>query len=93
MTDCQRDQKAQFAERLQELSELTWGEINQAPRDGLGTEKIAQYSLREAIPEHISPDVRILSFKFGRGARMIGYREERVFHVVWVDLEHDVFNG
>lgn len=93
VADCQQAQKAEFAQRLQELSGLTWGDINQAPRDGFGTEKIAQGSVRPAIPSHLSPDVNLLSFQFGGGSRIIGYRDHQVFHVVWIDPNHRVYTG
>ncbi|MDP9364975.1 MAG: hypothetical protein M3Q10_12250 [Chloroflexota bacterium] len=91
VTDCHQAQKAEFAQRLEELSRLTWNDINQAPRQGLGTETISRTSIRRPIPDHVTLDVRILSFYFGGGARMIGYRRDRVFHVLWIDPNHKVY--
>lgn len=93
ISDCQQSDKSALAERLEELSQLTWGQIMQTPRTGMGTETISQESIAPAIPQHITPDVRILSWRFGRGARIIGYREDQVFHVVWVDPNHQAYSG
>jgi hypothetical protein len=93
VSDCQADHKAALADRLQELSQLTWGEILQAPRKGFGTETIAADSIRPRVPQLITPDVRFLSMYFGKGARLVGYRDDQVFHVVWIDPHHKVYNG
>lgn len=93
ISDCQQSDKAALADRLEELSQLTWGQIIQAPRQGMGTETIARDSIVPAIPHHVTPDVRLLSWRFGGGARIIGYREDEVFHIVWVDPNHQVYSG
>lgn len=59
----------------------------------MGTETISRESINPAIPRHVTPDVRILSWRFGGGARIIGYREDQVFHIVWVDPNHNVYEG
>ncbi len=64
-----------------------------APRQGLGTETIPQLGINETIPEHITPDVRILSSRFGQRARLIGYRSDEVFHIIWIDPKHKVYQG
>lgn len=93
VSDCQRDDKAAFAERLQELSAMTWGQIMLAPRVGLGTEVIDQASIKRPIPPRITPEVTLLSWRFGGGARVIGYREDRLFHLLWIDPNHDAYKG
>jgi hypothetical protein len=85
VSDCQPNHKAEFAQRLEELSRLTWGEIVQAPRRGLGSETFAQNTIRVPIPDFVTPDVTLLSWRFGGAARIIGYRDDQVLHIVWVD--------
>jgi hypothetical protein len=36
ITQCTKDERAAFAVRLRELSELTWAQLRQADRHGLG---------------------------------------------------------
>lgn len=91
ISDCQAVDKGEFAQRLQELSQLTWNQIVLSPRQGLGSEKIDRESIKVAIPEHLSRDKRILAFRFGGGARIVGYREDQIFHVVWIDPNHNVY--
>lgn len=72
---------------------MTWGQIIQAPSGGMGTEPIPQNQIIPPIPPHITPDITLLSWRFGQGARMVGYREGEAFHVVWVDPNHHVYSG
>ncbi|APX94290.1 hypothetical protein BWR19_15860 [Halomonas sp. 1513] len=90
--DCEREQQAAVADTLRRLSQLTWGEISQAHRHGLGYEKISRDSLKVPIPPQVTEDAQLLSFRCHAHAPMVGYRVDRVFHVVWVDRAFDVYN-
>jgi hypothetical protein len=65
----------------------------QAPREGLGTETLDRNSLDESPPDHVTPDVRLLALRFGRGARVIGYRDDEILHIIWIDPHHKVYRG
>jgi len=93
VSDCQPADKAAFAERLQAWGMMTWAQIMQAPREGLGTETIDRTSLQETPPNHVTPDVRLLAMRFGRGARVIGYRDDEILHIIWIDPNHKVYRG
>jgi len=85
LSACEQSEKAAFAEKLHQLSKLTWAEICQAHRHGMGFEKITRDQLRCSIPPHISTDVNILAFRFCGKAPMLGYRDGRTFHVLALD--------
>jgi hypothetical protein len=91
VSDCQAVDKGEFAQRLQELSQLTWNQIVLAPRQGFGSETIALRSIKVAVPNHITDDRRLLAFRFGDAARIVGYREDQIFHIVWIDPNHNVY--
>lgn len=91
ITRCTNEQAMQFAERMKRLCSMTWQQIQNADRHGLGTEIIKQSSLRVAIPGHITPDVNLLAFRCFGMAPMIGYREEEVFFVLWFDPDFEVY--
>ncbi len=91
--DCQREAKAAFAEWLEEVSKLTWQQIHQAPREGWGTEQIPHEQFSAALPRAVTPDRQILSMRFGRGSRVIGYREDATFHIIFVDPNHNAYAG
>ena len=85
LTRCGQQERAEFAVALRDRSRMTWAEIMRAPRQGLGSEKIGD--LKVAIPNTVPADKhgRIVAFRFGQLARFLGYRDGRLFHVLWID--------
>lgn len=45
LTECDSEEKVAFADTLFNLSQLTWSQIKNAPRHGLGSEKIGKESI------------------------------------------------
>lgn len=89
---CIKDEKAALAEKLFRLSKLTWAEIKQLPRHGLGYEKIGRSSFKVGIPDHITADVDLIAFRFNGLAPMIGYRRNSTFYIVWLDRAFNVYD-
>ena len=87
LTDCEKDEKAAFADRLYELSRLTWAQINQAGRHGQGYEKLDRDAIKGgAVPAGITADVNIIAFRCIGRAPMVGYRSaDGVFNILWID--------
>lgn len=85
VTSCEQQEQASFAVTLRRLSSMTWAQIRNAPRHGLGTEKIDRGSLRARVPDGITEDVVFLAIRFHGMAPMVGYRSGQTFHVVWLD--------
>jgi hypothetical protein len=88
---CNQEQKAAFADTLYNLSRLSWVEIMQQSKHGLGCEKIPRYRIRRPIPAHITDDITLLAFRFWKKAPMVGYRMEETFHIVWLDKDFDLY--
>lgn len=85
VTNCSEEQKAAFVMRLRQLSRLKWSEIKGSHRHGLGAEKIARSSFLVSIPDIITEDAAILSFRCFGLAPMIGYRKGHTLFLVWID--------
>jgi hypothetical protein len=86
ITRCTLEEKAAFVDRLHRLSQMTWAEIQIAPRHGLGTEIISRDSLGDRTnPTEMTEDVPLLAFRFMGLAPFIGYRTDRIFTVLIVD--------
>jgi hypothetical protein len=91
VSDCTKDEKAAFASRLREMSQLTWQQLRQAPREKQGYEKIERNAIKVSIPKTLTPEVNIIAFRcFGKGP-VIGYRSKAVFHIVWLDPNFKVY--
>ena len=51
---CSNEQKLSFINKVSKLSILTWGQIINSPKHGLGTEKIEQNPIKTKIFKKIS---------------------------------------
>lgn len=89
---CTKDQKAALADRLHELSQLTWQQIMQADRHKQGCETIDRNAIKASIPACITEDVKILAFRFSGLAPMVGFRRNEVFFIVWLDRGFSLYN-
>lgn len=92
LSKCEKDEKAAFADTLHRLSQMTWQQIFQAGRHGLGFEKIARSSIKSGVPPEISEDVNFLAFRFCAKAPMVGYRDGSVFYVLWLDRAFSLYD-
>ena len=88
-----QEHKAMFAEAIFKRKNLTWNQIKQIDRHGLGTEKIAKSSIKAAIPKFITDDVNhFLAFRFHGKKPMVGYRQKDVFFILWFDHDFSLYN-
>lgn len=93
LSKCDVKEKAALADTLHELSRLTWSQIQAAPRHGKGCEKIDRASIKgDSIPLHITDDTHLLAFRFFGKAPMVGYRTDRIFHLVWLDRDFTLYS-
>jgi len=91
ISKCGKDEKAAFADTLHRLSQKTWAEIKSSHRHGIGFEKIDRRSIKSGIPEHLREDVNFIAFRFYGKAPMVGYRDKRIFHILWIDREFKLY--
>ena len=91
LSQCTKDEKAAFADKIAQLSQLTWSQIQSQPRHGLGYEKIEKNAIRSSIPNHITDDVNLIAFRFCAKAPMVGYRDRAVFYVIWLDRDFTLY--
>lgn len=92
VSNCERDDQAAFACTIEKLSRLPWKEIRNAPRHGVGTEKIPRDRLRSGIPASVTDDVEFLALRFSGKKAMVGFRSNEIFHVVWLDRSFTLYN-
>lgn len=82
---CNAEHQAAALRKIFTLSKMTWNDIQNAPRHGLGTEKIARSAITAAIPAGVTEDVTFLALRYNGLAPMVGYRDGRTFHVLYLD--------
>jgi hypothetical protein len=91
---CEKNDKVALAEKIQIIGNKTWQELQQAPRKGLGFEKINRNAIKASLPKHLEKDeaINFIAFRFSGNKPMVGYREHEVYHVVWLDRDFTVYN-
>lgn len=90
---CDRNTQALLSQKLEELGRLNWNQIQSTSRKGKGHEVIQQNSIR-APQAKIPGDRDYLSFRLGKGKNsvFIGYRVGKVFYIVWIDPNGEVYS-
>jgi len=92
ITSCTDEERLSFVDKMYRLSQLTWSQLRQAPRQGLGYEKIDRESIRVGIPANVTEDVNFIAFRFCGKAPMIGYRsDDGTFYIIWFDRGFTVY--
>lgn len=91
LSACTAEEKAAFADRLHELSQLNWQQIAQAPRHGQGSETISRKAIKSPIPAVITEDVTIIAFRCIGKAPMVGFKAHDTFYVVWIDRAFSLY--
>lgn len=83
---CEKDDKAALADQLRILGSKTWAELQQAPKHGIGCERIERNAINGSFPRHLENDksVAFLAFRFSGKKPMVGYRDDEVFHIIWL---------
>lgn len=92
VSSCTSDERSNVLSKLRTLSKLTWQQIKQADRHGLGFEIIGRDSFRASIPRFLTPEINLISFRAIGMAPMVGYRAGRIFHILWIDRDFTVYN-
>jgi hypothetical protein len=94
LTDCTKDEKVAFADRLYDLSRNSWAALRQMPRHGQGWEIIERNSIKgDVVPTDISADVHIIAFRCIGKKPMVGYRSaDGVFNILWIDRASTLYN-
>ena len=90
-SDCQPAEKQALIEAMFKRREMTWQTIAKEHRHGLGYEKIERSSLTVNVPKIVPEDASILAFRFFGLAPMVGYKENDVFHILWLDRQYKVY--
>lgn len=89
---CEKEDKIALVDQLRILSSLTWAEIRQNGRHATGSEKIKRNSIKRPVPIHIKEDATFIALRFSGKKSMVGYRENEIFHVIWLDRNFTLYN-
>ena len=88
---CNDDHRSALASRLFLLTKMSWMEIRNAPRHGLGSETISKTSIKPALPTAVTEDVTLIALRYNGKCPMVGFRDGRVFHILYLDHSMDCY--
>lgn len=80
-------------ETMYKLSQLTWKEIRQLGRHKLGFEHFYQDDFPKkpkGVP--ITQDVRYMVFRYDGKLPMVGYRDNAVYYLLWLDNDFKLYD-
>jgi hypothetical protein len=80
-----------FLSKIDSISRLTWQQIINSSRKGIGCEKISVSAIKVTIPPFITKERDILSFCLSGLFRILGVREGKVLYIVWIDPKGEVY--
>lgn len=92
LDQCSSDDHRKLLDAFCKRSGLTWNEINTNHRHKLGYEKIPIQQIKAPKPKHLESDAVLLVFRFSGKKPMVGYREEAVFYVIWLDHNYTLYD-
>ena len=85
ISECTSEQRATYANKLSKWAQMTWVQLRQADRHGLGYEK--NDNIQVLRPAHVAEDATLIAFRFHGPLPVIGFRRDRVFYAVWFDRD------
>lgn len=92
LSNCVKEEKAAFADKLHRLSQLTWAEIKNLNRHKLGSEIIPRNILQGTLPSIVKEDSKIIAFRFHGKAPMIGFRDGHIFYILRLDRSFKAYS-
>ena len=82
---CDNNQRTALLKKLHNLCQSTWKQIFNNHRQALGFEKLEWNAIKAPIPNYVTEDAEFICFRFHGDGRMVGYKEDRIFHILWLD--------
>lgn len=92
LTKCDKDHQSAFARWQHTLSQLTWQQIEIQRRHGQGYERLPREILKASIPSHVTEDVNLIAFRYLGKNPVVGYRDGRTFHVLFLDRDFSLYD-
>lgn len=90
--NCTQDEKVSLLEQMNRLSQLTWNEIINTQRHGMGSEKISRASIIPKFPAFLTDDVKdLLAIRFQGKKPFLIHRDRFIAHLIFVDNKFEVY--
>lgn len=81
--------KSDLAERLSEISQLTWKDLMRADRHGQGFEMLPVDQLKCGLPTQFEDEKRVMVFRYSERLPMIGIRRGSMYHLLAIEANYN----
>jgi len=88
--NCENNAKIALLERLFRLSKYTWSQLRMADRHKIGHEELDPKKCKITVPDGLK-DKNFIAFRFMGLEPVVGFRDERIFNIVWVDPNFELY--
>ncbi len=93
LSSLNEEHQAMFADSIFRRKSMLWKEVRNAPKHGLGTEKIDKGSISAPIPKFITDESEsLLALRYHGKCPMVGYRLRDIFFVLWFDHNFSLYD-
>lgn len=87
------EERAELITRIEQISKLTWTEIQLTQKHGFGSEKIKRGSIKPDIPSFVTPDVNhLIAIRYSGFKPIVGFRNKFIFHLLFIDHDYSVYD-
>ena len=62
------------------------------PKDQLGYERLPREAIRASAPAYFTDDENPIIFRTADRGRLIGFRQDVTFHIVWIDTKFELYD-
>lgn len=91
----EQKQKSDFAEALFRRKDFTWNDYHQSSKQALGCELLLFDCLKiSSKPVCVTDDLdKVIVIRFsGNDGRIVGFREQNIYHVLWIDCSFELYD-
>jgi hypothetical protein len=88
---CTKEEKSALAEMFRIYGQKTWIEIILTSKNKNGMETIPQNQIKGKLPKIVTPDSELVVFRFGNNIPAVGHRTGRIFHLIWIDRNFNLY--
>ncbi|MCK4635857.1 MAG: hypothetical protein KAT32_03260 [Candidatus Moranbacteria bacterium] len=85
--------KKAFIKKIQQISKIEIALVQSNDRTGFGYELLNTNQLKKDIPNSVTQDIeKVHVFRFGGKGRIVGYYNENIFHILFIDPHLELYN-
>ncbi|MBA4549241.1 hypothetical protein H1R82_10585 [Thermoactinomyces intermedius] len=88
--DLSKPELMRLMDFFKQAERLTWGEIIKQRKRGLRYDSRSTNEIKYKLPDDLSEDLTLIHLAMSGRGRVWGFRDGRIFHVIWFDKDHKV---